>query len=83
MLARHGFADLLSQIDLPAGFWQRLLPHPPQRRSLGERLRLAAEELGPTFVKFGQLLSKRPDVVPNDVILELRKLQDSVQPLPF
>lgn len=83
VLARHGFADLLSQIDLPAGFWQRLLPHPPPRRSLGERLRLAAEELGPTFVKFGQLLSMRPDVVPHDVILELRKLQDCVQPLPF
>lgn len=83
VLARHGFADLLSQIDLPAGFWQRLLPHPPPRRSNGERLRLAAEELGPTFVKLGQLLSMRPDVVPHDIILELRKLQDSVQPLPY
>ncbi len=83
VLARHGFADLLSQIDLPAGFWKRLLPHPPVRRSMGERLRLAAEELGPTFVKFGQLLSMRPDIVPPDIILELRKLQDSVQPLPF
>ena len=83
VLARHGFADLLSQIDLPAGFWQRLLPHPAVRLSAGERLRLAAEELGPTFVKLGQLLSMRPDVVPHDIILELRKLQDSVQPLPF
>jgi ubiquinone biosynthesis protein len=82
-LARQGFADLLSQIDLPAGFWQRLLPAPPPRRTLGERLRLVAEELGPTFVKLGQLLSMRPDVVPHEVILELRKLQDSVQPLPF
>lgn len=83
VLARHGFADLLSQIDLPTGFWRRILPTPPPRRSLGERLRLAAEELGPTFVKLGQLLSMRPDAVPHDVILELRKLQDSVQPLPF
>jgi ubiquinone biosynthesis protein len=83
VLARHGFADLLSQVDLPAGFWQRLLPTPPPRRSLGERIRLAAEELGPTFVKLGQLLSMRPDIVPHEVILELRKLQDSVQPLPF
>jgi ubiquinone biosynthesis protein len=83
VLARHGFADLLSQIDLPAGFWQRLLPPPPPRRSLGERIRLAAEELGPTFVKLGQLLSMRPDVVPHEIVLELRKLQDSVQPLPF
>lgn len=83
VLARHGFADLLSQIDLPAGIWQRLLPQPPPRRSLAERIRLAAEELGPTFVKLGQLLSMRPDVVPHEIILELRKLQDSVQPLPF
>ena len=83
VLARHGFADLLSQIDLPPGFWQRLLPQPPPRRSTAERIRLAAEELGPTFVKLGQLLSMRPDVVPHDIILELRKLQDSVQPLGF
>jgi ubiquinone biosynthesis protein len=82
VLARHGFADLLSQIDLPAGFWQRLLPQPPPRRT-AERIRLAAEELGPTFVKLGQILSMRPDVVPHDVILELRKLQDRVQALPF
>jgi ubiquinone biosynthesis protein len=83
VLARHGFADLLSQVDLPAGFWKRLLPAPPPRRSTGERIRLAAEELGPTFVKLGQLMSMRPDAVPHDIILELRKLQDSVQPLPF
>jgi ubiquinone biosynthesis protein len=83
VLARHGFADLLSQVDLPQGFWQRWLPAPPPRRSLAERVRLAAEELGPTFVKLGQLVSMRPDVVPHDIVLELRKLQDSVQPLPF
>lgn len=83
VLARHGFADLLGQIDLPSGFWQRLLPRPAERRSAAERLRMAAEELGPTFVKLGQLLSMRPDVLPHDVILELRKLQDSVQPLAF
>jgi len=82
VLARHGFADLLTQLDLPAGFWHRLLPT-PSPYSTAEHIRLAAEELGPTFVKLGQLLSMRPDVVPHDIILELRKLQDSVQPLPF
>jgi ubiquinone biosynthesis protein len=41
------------------------------------------DELGPTFVKFGQLLSTRPDVVPPDIIVELRKLQDDVTPVPF
>ncbi len=41
------------------------------------------DELGPTFVKFGQLLSTRPDVVPPDIILELRGLQDDVRSFPF
>jgi ubiquinone biosynthesis protein len=45
-----------------------------------ERVRLAIEELGPTFIKFGQFLSNRPDLVPNDLIDELVKLQDSVKP---
>ena len=48
--------------------------------SRGERLRLAFEELGPIFIKFGQLLSTRPDVIPPDICLELNKLQDNVPP---
>ena len=49
----------------------------------GQHLRELLDELGPTFVKFGQLLSTRPDVVPPDVIAELRGLQDDVRPFPF
>jgi ubiquinone biosynthesis protein len=49
----------------------------------GRRLREMLDELGPTFVKFGQLLSTRPDIVPPDVLLELQKLQDDVRPIPF
>src|SRR5947199_487600 len=49
----------------------------------GQHLREVLEELGPTFVKFGQLLSTRPDVVPPDLIAELRPLQDDVRPFPF
>lgn len=53
------------------------------RATRGRRLREMLEELGPTFVKFGQLLSTRPDVVPPDVVAELRKLQEEARPEPF
>src|SRR5207253_8543291 len=49
----------------------------------GRRLREMLDELGPTFVKFGQLLSTRPDVVPPDIVIELQKLQDDVRPVPY
>lgn len=51
--------------------------------SVYERMRLAIEELGPTFVKFGQIMSTRQDMLPPDLIKELKKLQDQVAPLPF
>ena len=49
----------------------------------GQRLRLMFDELGPTFVKFGQLLSTRPDVVPPDIVFELQALQDQVTQFPY
>ena len=49
----------------------------------GQHLRGLLDELGPTFVKFGQLLSMRPDVLPPDIITELRGLQDDVRPFPY
>jgi ubiquinone biosynthesis protein len=49
----------------------------------GQHLREVLDELGPTFVKFGQLLSTRPDIVPPDIVVELRALQDDVRPFPF
>jgi ubiquinone biosynthesis protein len=51
--------------------------------SAGKRLRLALEELGPAFVKLGQILSIRQDILPAEISDELKKLQDSVQPFPF
>lgn len=56
----------------------RVLPEPKQERGL--RIRLALEELGPVFVKFGQLLSTRPDMIPADICQQLDKLQDDVPP---
>ncbi len=71
---RHGFGYLFDRRRAPDGV-------PDADR--GRRLREMLDELGPTFVKFGQLLSTRPDVVPPDVISELRKLQDDVTPFPM
>lgn len=82
VFAKHGFAEVIQQINPPPGFFQRFIPQPRQR-SVWERFRLAAEELGPTFIKSGQLLSMRPDVIPEPLVFELRKLQDNVKPLPF
>ena len=52
-------------------------------RSTAERVRLAMEELGPTFIKLGQLLSTRPDLLPAEYITELERLQDCVRPEKF
>src|SRR4249919_4051675 len=52
-------------------------------RPRGERLRQALESLGPVFVKFGQLLSVRPDLIPEDVASDLAKLQDEVPAVPW
>lgn len=57
-----------------------LKKHPSDR---GERVRLALEELGTTFIKLGQMLSTRYDILPQDIIHELIKLQDDVPPIPF
>src|SRR5664279_2473082 len=51
--------------------------------SVGERIRKTCEELGPTFVKFGQILSTRTDIITKNVAFELAKLQDSVPPFSF
>jgi len=69
---RHGFGYLLDRRRAEA----------PPDADRGRRLREMLDELGPTFVKFGQLLSTRPDLVPPDMIVELRKLQDDVSPFP-
>ena len=71
---RHGFGYVFDRRRTPADV-------PVADR--GRRLREMLDELGPTFVKFGQVLSTRPDIVPPDIVAELRKLQDDVKPFPF
>jgi ubiquinone biosynthesis protein len=82
---RHGFGYWFDKHKLTELFPRRgprveLDGQPSQR---GQHLREMLDELGPTFVKFGQLLSTRPDVLPPDIIAELRALQDDVRPFPF
>ena len=84
---KYGFEDVIAGLNLQkyAAFtrWPlHLKRHTVFKAPLSrwERVRLAIEELGPTFIKFGQFLSNRPDLVPSELIDELVKLQDSVKP---
>ncbi len=85
VLVKYGFAQILAQMNL-YGIWERIycrrggcgeLPHNPEAR-----LRMALEELGPAFVKVGQLLSTRADLLPPSLTRELSHLQDEVAPFP-
>ncbi len=83
VLAKYGFGELVSVFAARYPFIKFSGPKAEAELSRGERLRLALEDLGPTFVKLGQILSLRPDLVPPDIAGELRKLQDEASPFPF
>src|SRR3954453_798033 len=76
--ARHGFGYLFENRRL-----RRRHPDDETPSQRGPHLRAMFDELGPTFVKFGQLLSTRPDLLPPDIIAELRRLQDDVTPFTY
>ncbi len=83
--AKHGFGYLFETRG-PAAVRSRLgreVQFDAEGSPRGVRLREMLDELGPTFVKFGQLLSTRPDIVPPDIVFELKALQDAVRPFPF
>ncbi|MDH5675142.1 MAG: AarF/ABC1/UbiB kinase family protein [Myxococcales bacterium] len=84
VLARHGFGELVERTGLSSLLAGKAARQSGSNKlSTAERIRRVLEELGPSFVKLGQIVSTRPDLVPPDIIRELEKLQDDVPPLPF
>lgn len=87
VLVRHGLGAFVDQLGLTSlvswpARWRRREP-PPAPQTLAEHVRVAIEELGPTFIKLGQVLSTRPDLIPPTLLAELNKLQDEVPPAPW
>jgi ubiquinone biosynthesis protein len=87
VLIRHGFGELISRMNLQDNIITRMLGSAPQEPvrdvSMPKRLSLVCQELGPTFIKLGQILSTRPDLIPDEYIQEFKKLQSQAAPLPF
>lgn len=84
VLASHGFIDLLHRMNLSKFLGDKKEEDPRYAAlPLPERLRLSFEELGPTFVKLGQLLATRSDLIPETFVDEFSKLQDNVTTVPF
>jgi len=88
VLIKYGFGELVDQLELIPylSLPRRLLRREAVERphlTAPERLRLAIEELGPTFIKLGQILSTRPDLIPPEFLVELIRLQDMIAPAPW
>ena len=89
ILFKYGFGDLIEllrieqYVEVGLQLISRKRRDRIERFSRAERVRMALEELGPTYIKLGQVLSTRPDLIPVDFINELSKLQDDVSPCPL
>jgi ubiquinone biosynthesis protein len=89
VLAHHGLSWMMTQVGLGdliprrPGWFRRGAPKLPPPHTQAEHFRLALSELGATFIKLGQALSTRPDLMPPEYVAELVKLQDDAPPVPF
>jgi ubiquinone biosynthesis protein len=82
VLARHGFGEVAQRLGFGAGRKGKE-EDGDKGTALSTRLRLVLEDLGPSFVKLGQIVSTRSDLLPPEIIAELTRLQDNVPPIPF
>jgi ubiquinone biosynthesis protein len=83
ILVRYGFDEVVDRLRLPGGMILKRIVKVEKQLTTAERIRHVLEGLGPTFVKFGQIASTRPDLIPKPLLLELRELQDHVPPVDF
>jgi len=84
VLIKYGFGYIVEKVGiiLPLGS-ARQSPKSDEKMTTAQKVVLMLQELGPTFIKLGQVLSTRPDIIPHDYIKELKKLQDDVAPISF
>ncbi len=83
---KYGFGEIVDRMNLSRAlkFGRKIFRRKPREEiSAAARVRLALEELGPTFVKLGQVLSMRPFLIPFDLVVELTKLHDQVAPMSW
>ncbi len=78
VLLKYGFDEVVDRLEAPGAEYLRQISPVEEDLDLFERIRSVLEELGPIFVKFGQIMSLRPDLLPRELLDELEKLQDSV-----
>lgn len=83
VLTKYGFEEIVERFELPGSDLLQKVSPVSGGLTIHERIRLALEELGPTFIKFGQVMSLRPDLLPGKLLEELEKLQDDVPPIDF
>ncbi|MEE6251134.1 MAG: AarF/ABC1/UbiB kinase family protein [Bdellovibrionota bacterium] len=85
VFAKHGFQNIVEELELGKYFFLEKFSGSSMEQSFttAERLRMALESLGPTWIKFGQMLASRPDLVPETFMSELKKLQAQVPAMPF
>jgi ubiquinone biosynthesis protein len=82
ILLRYRFDEIIERIDTPASWLTKIAPPIKGSYTLWQRMRLAVEELGPIFVKVAQILSTRPDILPQELIEEFQRLRSDVTPEP-